>query len=92
MPHLQSFATKLSENSQLIGVNLTKRDHGEEALQKFVEKFSITFPILLDVDDIFGESYGVISIPTTVVLKDGVEIHRFVGPVSEQQLRKLVEN
>ncbi|WP_274307278.1 TlpA family protein disulfide reductase [Solibacillus daqui] len=92
MPHLQSFATKLPENTQLIGVNLTKRDHGEEALLKFVEKFSITFPILLDVDDVFGKSYGVISIPTTVVLKDGVEVQRFVGPVSEQQLRKVVEN
>ena len=91
MPHLQSFASNLPQDTQLVGVNLTKRDHGEEALQNFMNKFHVTYPILLDVDDVFGKGYGVLSIPTTVVLKDGVEVQRFVGPVSEQQLRKVVE-
>lgn len=91
MPHLQSFAENLPDNTQMIGVNLTKRDNGEQALQDFINKFSVTFPILLDKEDYFGKNYGVISIPTTVILKNGKEIQRFVGPVSEKQLRKIVE-
>lgn len=91
MPHLQRFASNLPDDTQLIGVNLTARDHGEEALEDFLNKYGVTYPILLDVDDVFGKGYGVLSIPTTVVLKDGIEIQRFVGPVSEQQLRKIVE-
>ena len=91
MPHLQSFADNLPDDVQLIGVNLTARDDGERALRKFIEQYNVTYPVLLDVDDTFGDTYGVLSMPTTVILKDGKEVERIIGPVSEESLRKLVK-
>lgn len=91
MPHLQSFANNLPDDVQLIGVNLTARDNGERALRQFIEEYDVTYPILLDVDDTYGDAYGVLSMPTTVILKERKEIERIVGPVSEETLRKLVK-
>jgi len=91
MPHLQSFAENLPDDVELIGVNLTARDDGERALRQFIEQYDVTYPILLDVDDTYGDAYGVLSMPTTVILKDGKEVERIVGPVSEETLRKLAK-
>ena len=91
MPHLQSFSENLPDDVTLIGVNLTTRDDGERALRKFIKQYNVTYPILLDVDDTYGDAYGVLSMPTTVILKDGKEVERIVGPVSEETLRKLVK-
>ena len=91
MPHLQSFAENLPYDVALIGVNLTARDDGKSALRKFIEQYNVTYPILLDVDDTYGDAYGVLSMPTTVILKDRKEVERIVGPVSEETLMKLVK-
>ena len=92
MPHLQKFAKNLPDDVVLIGVNLTARDHGQDALNKFVETYNVTYPILLDKDDSVGKSFQVISIPTTVLLnKNGEEIDRIIGPISEHALRELVK-
>ena len=90
MPHLQAFAEKLPQDVSIIGVNLTARDHGEQALQNFMEMYEVTYPIVLDEDDTYGDAYGVLSMPTTVILKDGKEVERIVGPVSEETLQKMI--
>lgn len=91
MPHLQKFAGNLPANVEMIGVNLTSRDHGQDALNKFMETYNVTYPILLDMDDAVGKSFLVTSIPTTVILnKNGEEIDRIIGPISEHALRTLV--
>ncbi|WP_332649061.1 TlpA family protein disulfide reductase [Lysinibacillus sp. 54212] len=92
MPHLQAFANDLPQGVELIGVNLTARDNGQEALDEFLEKYEVTYPILMDRDDTVGKSYQVITIPTTVILdRDGNEVERIVGPVSQSSLEKLIE-
>lgn len=92
MPHLQAFANDLPQGVELIGVNLTARDNGQEALDEFLDEYKVTYPILLDQEDRVGKSYQVITIPTTVILdKDGQEIERIVGPVSQSSLEKIIE-
>lgn len=92
MPHLQSFAERLPEDVALIGVNLTARDDGEGALKRFMEEYNVSYPVLLDETDRTGSDFKVLSIPTTVILdRDGREVERIVGPVSESTLDKLVE-
>lgn len=92
MPHLQSFAERLPEGVELIGINLTARDDGEEALKHFIEQYNVTYPILLDETDEVGTDFQILSIPTTVILdENGREVERIVGPVSEGVLDKLVE-
>ena len=92
MPHLQSFAGNLPEGVAMVGINLTARDKGTEALVNFIDKYEVTYPILLDEIDTIGTAFQVISIPTTVVLNEqGEELERIVGPVSEDRLRQLIE-
>lgn len=92
MPHLQRFSEDLPDEVALIGVNLNDRDDGSQALEAFMEKYEVTYPILLDESDQFGKGYQVVSIPTTVLLDaDGQELQRIVGPVSEQVLRDMIE-
>lgn len=92
MPHLQSFAEDLPKGVELIGVNLTERDDGEQALVDFMSEYDVTYPILLDETDEVGTAYNVMSIPTTVLLNAaGEELTRIVGPISEEGLRELVK-
>lgn len=92
MPHLQSFAEDLPAGVALIGVNLTDRDNGEQALVNFMETYEVTYPILLDESDEVGTAFRVMSIPTTVLLNaQGEELERLVGPVSEEVLRQLIK-
>lgn len=92
MPHLQSFAENVPEDVALIGINLTARDKGTEALVNFIDTYDVTYPILLDETDDTGSAFQVLSIPTTVFLNEhGEELERIVGPVNEEQLRKLTE-
>ncbi|SDN42755.1 Thiol-disulfide isomerase or thioredoxin [Psychrobacillus sp. OK028] len=92
MPHLQSFSEDLPSEVAIVGINLTARDDGRKALTQFMDTFDVTYPILLDENDAFGDAYQVLSIPTTVLLnQEGQEVERIVGPISEHALRKLVE-
>lgn len=92
MPHLQSFAENLPAGVELVGVNLTARDNGQEALVDFMQTYEVSYPILLDEFDEVGQTFHILSIPTTVLLNsEGEEIERIVGPVSEEALRKIVK-
>ena len=92
MPHLQNFAEQHNENVQLIGINLSARDDGFEALEDFMETYEVTYPVLLDEDDQYGKMLNVSSIPTTIVFNSkGQELTRIVGPVDELTLNNLVK-
>ncbi len=92
MPHLQSFAEDLPAGVEIIGVNLTDRDDGIQALEDFMQTYEVSYPILLDETDEVGTGYQVMSIPTTVLLNaQGEEVERIVGPISEDGLRQLIK-
>jgi thioredoxin-like negative regulator of GroEL len=48
----------------------------------------------IDVDKNRGlaQKYGISGIPTFVFMKNGVEVHRFSGGTSADNLRKLCSN
>ncbi|MER1999534.1 MAG: TlpA disulfide reductase family protein, partial [Lysinibacillus sp.] len=46
MPHLQSFAKELPLGVEIIGINLTDRDEGLDALNNFMDTYDVTYPIL----------------------------------------------
>lgn len=92
MPQLQSFAQNLPEGVEMVGINLTARDDGEQALIEFINQYDVTYPILLDETDAVGTAFEVMSIPTTVLLNaQGEELARIVGPVSEDGLRQFIK-
>ena len=67
-----------------------------QMLKPLIEKVSEEHPELnilsLDVDEVPSpcEKYGVFSIPTIIIFKDGKEAKRNVGYLSEANLRKFL--
>lgn len=90
-PHLQAFYEANKNDVQILGVNVTADDKLKN-VEQFVNKYALTFPILLDKTGDISTKYGAFTIPTTVFLnKDGEIVHEIAGPLSEQYLDEIVE-
>jgi peroxiredoxin len=70
---------------------------GASVVRPFVEKFKLTYPILLDPDFRVDDKYLIQSVPTTVLVdRNGVITHRMVGarnwnsPESRDLIEKLL--
>ena len=52
----------------------------------------IFFKINVDKNEEICKKYGVMSIPTTIIFKDGKEIKKNVGFMDEDTLKDFIEN
>ena len=58
-----------------------------------VGEMGMTFPVLLDENDQFADSYQALFFPTTYFVDSaGVIRHINLGDASEEQLRATIEN
>ncbi|WP_432354644.1 peroxiredoxin family protein [Sporosarcina sp. A2] len=94
MPHMENFYKKLKpeDNVELISVNLTTAENrGVKAVEEFVDAYELTFPILLDTEELGMTDYKAFSIPTTYILAtDGTIDNKIVGPMDEAMMEQLV--
>ncbi len=76
----------------VLGVNATNQDD-PTAVAPFIKQYSITFPILLDVNGEASSLYELRSLPTSFFIgRDGIIKEVVVGgPMSEALLRTNVE-
>lgn len=72
---------------------------GASAVQPFVQRLGLSYPILLDTDFRVDDKYLIQSVPTTVLVdKNGVITHRLVGgrnwsnPESRDLIEKLLKS
>ena len=49
------------------------------------------YTVDIDTDPEIAARHGVMSVPTMLVMKDGMAVERIVGAVSERDLRKKIE-
>ncbi|WP_245153974.1 peroxiredoxin family protein [Jeotgalibacillus proteolyticus] len=95
MPELQAFHTEYVKdhpNTVLLGINLTKEDHGEDKIQSFKEEIGLTFPLLLDSEGQTQKAYQLLTIPTTFIIDEQGNIkEKIMGPVTKNQLIKETE-
>lgn len=61
----------------------------EELIKKFKGKFEIV-KINVDENPTEAQKYGVMSIPTYIVLTDGQEVGRKIGVTSKAEMVKLL--
>ena len=62
----------------------------EELSEEYADKVIIV-KINIDENQQFSEKYSVMSIPTTILFKDGEEIGRQVGLAGKEAFEKLIE-
>ncbi|MEJ9281263.1 TlpA disulfide reductase family protein [Ureibacillus thermosphaericus] len=94
MPAMQKFYEQNKENGiEIVAVNLTNIDNGVQAVESFVQDYGLTFPILLDKDGVVGNTYGILTLPTSYILdpKGGV-IQKIIGPMNEQMMTEIVNS
>ena len=90
-PLLEKASKQYSKRVTFIGVNLTRIDSVSGA-RKFVKKYHISYPVLLDKTGQFWQSYTVISYPTTfVVSKTGRLLFAYQGSLTARQIQELVK-
>jgi len=94
MPHMQSFYEKNKENDiEILAVNLTNMDDGQQAIEKFVQDYGLTFPVLLDDNGDVGERYEIMTIPTSYILDtEGRIFQKVVGPMNEEMMNEIVNS
>lgn len=94
MPDLQSFYEKNKDNNiEILAVNLTNLDDGEEAVRSFVTEYGLTFPVPLDAEGEVGTSYGVFTIPTSYILdEEGRIFQKVVGAMDEQMMEDMINS
>ncbi|MBX3063328.1 MAG: TlpA family protein disulfide reductase [Anaerolineae bacterium] len=86
-PLLQSIYEQLGdkENIVVIGINLRE---DTIAINRFVDQFNWTFPVLLDTEGVVSESFDVLALPTTFFIdSEGLLRFRQFGLLSEEIIR-----
>jgi peroxiredoxin len=62
-------------------VAVSQDEEGRRAVEPFVEKMRLTFPVFLDPEHQVGERYGVWGYPETFVIdRNGFVVERVIGP------------
>jgi len=92
MPHMQ----KIYENYQskdvvIVGVNLTPSEKNEDAVQEFVDKAQLTFPIVLDQTGEVNRTYQVVAYPTTYILDSkGIIKEKYRGAINYEMMENAI--
>ena len=92
MPHMQKFYENNKENGiEVVTVNLTNIDKGQENIEAFVNDYGLTFDIPLDVDGDVGTQYQAFTIPTSYIIdSNGIITKKIIGPMDENTMTNLV--
>lgn len=93
MPHLQSYYEKRADqdNVEIVAVDLTYNNQTVEQVKEFAESYKVTFPILLMEKPDIGETYEILTIPTTFFIDTKGRIqYQIKGPVDEELLEKYI--
>ena len=91
MPHMQAFHEKHKNDVEIIAVNLTSLDNGNDALKKFIEDYRLTFTIPLDQEGTIGNRYKAYTIPTSYVIdEEGYIQHKVIGPMNEEMMENMI--
>lgn len=63
----------------------------EEVEEELGDKVKIV-KIDVDKDEKLARSFGILSIPTTILFKDGVEIDKHIGMMSKDKVINLIKD
>ena len=89
MPELDAYQVEMGDRVIILGI-----DMGEPpgAISPFVRQHGLRFPILLDETGTIAASYGVTSLPTSLIVdRSGIVRERVTGAMTRDTLARRVE-
>ena len=80
MPFMEALYRRLKDRDfEILAVSIDRK--GKEVVGPFVEKYGLTFPILLDPENTVYKLYGLTGVPETfIVYRNGVIQFKIIGP------------
>ena len=76
------------EGLQILAVNIGESDF---AVQKFVDRLGLTFPVLIDNNKSVMETYNINPLPTTFLVNPEGKIEKIItGEMSEEAIKKYM--
>jgi len=98
MPSMEALYQRLRDDG-LVMLAVNADANGREAVELFVRKLGLTFPVLLDPDGVVPGRYGATGYPETFIVdRDGRVVAHEIGPQDwsevrfEKALRVLMES
>ncbi|KAA0956380.1 TlpA family protein disulfide reductase [Planococcus sp. ANT_H30] len=94
MPHMQQFhENNLDGDVEILAVNLTEQDNGEQAIRSFIDEFGLTFTMPMDETGSVAQTYQIRTVPTTYILNTKGEIaQKIIGPMDEQIMKNQTDS
>jgi thiol-disulfide isomerase/thioredoxin len=88
MPMLSTAAPRLRAR----GIRIVGIDQGDsiESVRSFITRYDLRYPIFIDDGKLTNSLLGARIIPETVLVRDGIVVQIFVGPLSPAALDELV--
>lgn len=91
-PELQALYQQYKGKVTFVGVDITDGDT-LMGLKSFVHKHQVTYPVLLDHQDMFADAYGVVALPTTYVISPkGQIVLTHQGALTSAQAKTLFQS
>lgn len=92
MPHMQQFHEDTMKDTVILGINLASTEKSIKNVTSFIEKFGLTFPIVLDEEGDIMQDYAIIAYPTTYFINEQGVIHEiFLGAINYEIMQKTIE-
>ena len=89
MPEMEKFYKQKDKNLVILAVNIDP----QLDVKGFVQKNGITFPILLDTNDLVNETYQILSIPTTYFINSqGIIQNKFTGGMNLNSMKQFTND
>ncbi|MGG0716885.1 TlpA disulfide reductase family protein [Robertmurraya massiliosenegalensis] len=90
MPDMQELYVEHKEDDFVVlAVNVTITEKNRDDVNKFVEEYELTFPILMDESGKVANQYEILSYPTSYFIdSDGVVRAKIVGGLSKEVMFK----
>ncbi|WP_246939576.1 TlpA family protein disulfide reductase [Bacillus pinisoli] len=92
MPEIQEFHEKYPD-IMVLAIDLRNTEKSDEVVKEFIEENGYTFPVLLDQKGKVGESYKVLTLPTSFFINTNGEIqYKFIGPLTLEKMEEMVNS
>ena len=92
IPQINELYAKYGDQIEFVSVNITHNDTLDGA-KKFISEKSLTMPVYFDIDGIASTKFGVLAVPTIVLVDgEGRFVERKVGPSNEGDLERIIES
>lgn len=91
MPEIQRLYESLPAGTAILAVNMTAQESGPEEPRRYLVENGYTFPVALDPSGRAGESYRILSLPTSLFISpDGIVTARIAGPLTQRAMAEYL--